>query len=62
MAKVRAGDLVEVTVASNRPRLIHVRVDREPWELAEQRSVLCDGRRPYSVFTASIRVVEAAQD
>jgi hypothetical protein len=56
--QVRAGDLVEATIASSQPRTIRVRVDRQPWPVNERATTLSDGRTVIAVLTESIRVVE----
>jgi hypothetical protein len=56
--QVRAGDLVEATIASSHPRPIRIRVDREPWPVSRRATALSDGRRVIAVLTNSIRVIE----
>ena len=58
--QVRAGNLVEATVASNKPRTIRVRVDREPWVIGDDATVLSDGKGVVAVLTETIRVVETS--
>lgn len=58
--RVRAGDLVEAATASNKPRTIRVRVDREPWPIGDNATTLCGEGGPVAVLTDSIRVVEPA--
>lgn len=60
MAQVRAGDLVEATTASSKPRTIRVRVDREPWPIGDNDTVLSDGEGVVAVVTETIRVVETS--
>jgi hypothetical protein len=57
---VRAGDVVEATVASYRPRTIYVHVDREPWPGGDGNTVLSDGTGEVAVRTDSVRVYKSA--
>lgn len=57
--QIRAGDLVEATVASTKPRTIQVRVDREPWVINDRSTTLSDGKGVVAVLTDSIRVIES---
>lgn len=60
-ANIQAGDLVEATIASTKPRTIRVRVDRAPWPCNERSTVLSDGRGVDAVLTDSIRVIETSR-